>query len=126
MKKVSRTAAQMEKPEITVGLDLGDRFSHYCMLNSDGDALECGTHSPWISRLLTRLGHQGIVANARKIRAITASESKNDRSDAHYARHRAADRGRLRAHAGPPRRHPTPPSGGRASRPAPAAEPVRR
>jgi transposase len=98
----------MEKPEITIGLDLGDRFSHYCMLNGEGDAiesgriqsteaalrrhfegepsmriaLECGTHSPWISRLLEQLGHQVIVANARKIRAITASESKNDKNDA--------------------------------------------
>jgi transposase len=98
----------MEKPEITVGLDLGDRFSHYCMLNEDGDAiesgrmqtteaalrrhfegeprmriaLECGTHSPWISRLLEQWGHEVIVANARKIRAITASESKNDKNDA--------------------------------------------
>ena len=34
-------------------------------------ALECGTHSPWISRLLEPWGHQVIVANARKIRAIT-------------------------------------------------------
>jgi transposase len=108
MKKVSRTASMKPKPEITVGLDLGDRFSHYCMLNSDGDtietgriqsteaalrrhfagaptmriALECGTHSPWISRLLEQLGHQVIVANARKIGAITASESKNDKNDA--------------------------------------------
>jgi len=45
-------------------------------------ALECGTHSPWISRLLKKLGHQVIVANARKIPAITGSESKNDRNDA--------------------------------------------
>jgi transposase len=45
-------------------------------------ALECGTHSPWVSRLLNTLGHQAIVANARKIPAITASESKNDRNDA--------------------------------------------
>lgn len=108
MKKVSRGAGRMEKPEITIGLDLGDRFSHYCMLNGDGDvvesgriqsteqafrrhfegeptmciALECGTHSPWASRLLKTLGHQVIVANARKIPAITASESKNDRNDA--------------------------------------------
>lgn len=108
MKKVSRGAVKVEKPEITIGLDLGDRFSHYCMLNGDGDAiesgriqsteeamrrhfegeptmrfaLECGTHSPWISRLLEQLGHQVIVANTRKIRAITASESKNDRNDA--------------------------------------------
>ena len=45
-------------------------------------ALECGTHSPWVSRLLTALGYQVIVANARKIPAITGSESKNDRNDA--------------------------------------------
>jgi transposase len=45
-------------------------------------ALECGTHSPWVSRLFKELGHQVIVANARKIPAITASESKNDRNDA--------------------------------------------
>jgi transposase len=100
--------AGIAKPELTVGLDMGDRFSHYCLLNGDGEvveegrmqstevalrrhfegepclriALECGTHSPWVSRLLTALGHQVIVANARKIPAITGSESKNDRNDA--------------------------------------------
>lgn len=112
MKKVSKQTQRMEashaKPTMTVGLDMGDRFSNYCLLNEEGDvveegriqsteaalrrhfegeprmriALECGTHSPWVSRLLTGLGHQVIVANARKIRAITASESKNDRNDA--------------------------------------------
>jgi transposase len=108
MKKVSRAAGQKEQPEYTIGLDLGDRFSHYCMLNGDGEAvetgriqtteealrrhfegeptmriaLECGTHSPWVSRLLKALGHQPMVANTRKIRAITGSESKNDKNDA--------------------------------------------
>jgi len=112
MKKVSKQMQKMEvasaNPEMTVGLDMGDRFSHYCLLNAEGDvveegriqstegalrrhfegeprlriALECGTHSPWVSRLLNSLGHQVIVANARKIPAITGSESKNDRNDA--------------------------------------------
>jgi transposase len=111
MKKVSKQMRKMEaadKPEMTVGLDLGDRFSHYCLLNADGDAVEqgrmqstdaairrhfegeppmriafeCGTHSPWVSRLLKALGHQVIVANTRKIPAITGSESKNDKNDA--------------------------------------------
>ena len=45
-------------------------------------AMEAGTHSPWVSRLLKRLGHQVLVANPRKIRAISNSESKNDRNDA--------------------------------------------
>jgi transposase len=112
MKKSSRTTPQQtewkRKPSITVGLDLGDRWSHYCLLNEDGDlveegriatseagirkqfegeprqrvAMECGTHSPWISRLLQHLGHQVIVANARKLRAISQNESKNDKADA--------------------------------------------
>lgn len=112
MKKVSKQQPVMEttkdKPGMTVGLDLGDRYSHYCLLNEECEvveegriqsteaafrrhfegeprlriALECGTHSPWISRLLKKLGHQVIVANARKIPAITGSESKNDRNDA--------------------------------------------
>ena len=112
MKKSSRSRQQQaewkQRPAITVGLDLGDRWSHYCMLNEDGDvveegriatteaglrkqfegeprqrvAMEAGTHSPWISRLLKRLGHQAIVANARKLRAISQNESKNDKADA--------------------------------------------
>jgi len=114
MKKVSKVVGQMEtakdKPTITVGLDLGDRYSRYCLLNEEGEvveegriqstetafrrhfegearqriALECGTHSPWVSRLLKTLGHQVIVANARKIPAITGSQSKNDRNDAEW------------------------------------------
>jgi transposase len=112
MKKLSKQGPQKEmgkdRATITVGLDLGDRFSHYCVLNAEADvieegrtqstevalrrhfpaeprlrmALECGTHSPWVSRLLKELGHEVIVANARKIPSITGSESKNDRNDA--------------------------------------------
>jgi transposase len=110
MKKISKPSHQEKavKPERSVGLDLGDRFIHYCVLNQEGEvieegrmqssesalrkhfadeavmriAMEAGTHSPWVSRLLKRLGHQVLVANPRKIRAITGSESKNDRNDA--------------------------------------------
>jgi transposase len=89
-------------------MDLGDRWCHYCLLNQDGEvmetgkirtrekdlrgyfevhkrmrvAMECGTHSPWISRLLEGLGHEVIVANTRKIEAITSNESKFDDHDA--------------------------------------------
>jgi transposase len=45
-------------------------------------ALEIGTHSPWISRLLCELGHEVIVANARKVRLIGESRKKDDRLDA--------------------------------------------
>jgi transposase len=45
-------------------------------------AIEAGTHSPWISRLLERLGHEVLVANARKLRLIYAEGRKNDKLDA--------------------------------------------
>jgi len=45
-------------------------------------ALEVGTHSPWVSRQLTKLGHETIVANSREIAYITRSTRKNDRLDA--------------------------------------------
>lgn len=45
-------------------------------------ALEVGTHSPWLSRLLAGLGHEVIVANARQLQLISASSRKDDRVDA--------------------------------------------
>lgn len=44
--------------------------------------METGTHSPWVSRLLESLGHRVIVANARKLRAISQSTTKSDEEDA--------------------------------------------
>src|SRR5262249_23766634 len=44
--------------------------------------LETGTHSPWLSRLLTELGHEAIVAHARNVRLIGESRRKDDRLDA--------------------------------------------
>jgi len=46
-------------------------------------AFEVGTHSPWLSRLLSGLGLEVIVANARQVQLISASTRKNDRMDAH-------------------------------------------
>src|SRR6202171_5280523 len=45
-------------------------------------AIEVGTHSPWVSHLLTGLGFEVIVANARQVQLISASSRKNDRADA--------------------------------------------
>jgi transposase len=47
-------------------------------------ALEAGTQSMWISRLLTQLGHEVIVANPRKLRLIYENRRKQDRVDAEY------------------------------------------
>ena len=45
-------------------------------------ALETGAHSPWVSRQLTQLGHEVIVAHARNVRLIGESTRKDDRLDA--------------------------------------------
>src|ERR1700760_1897065 len=45
-------------------------------------ALETGTHSPWVSRLLSELGHEAIVAHSRNVRLIGESRQKDDRLDA--------------------------------------------
>jgi transposase len=112
MKKGSTTAKQQSRnfsqQQLTIGLDLGDRNSCYCALDEAGQiqleqrvrtsakalcevfgamprsriALETGTHSPWISRLLSELGHEVIVAHARKVRLIGESRKKDDRLDA--------------------------------------------
>src|SRR5712671_938359 len=112
MKKVSTAAAKQIKnileQKLTIGLDLGDRSSWYCVLDEAGSvvleqrvstspkamkevfggmprcriALETGTHSPWVSRLLSELGHEAIVAHARSVRLIGESRRKDDRLDA--------------------------------------------
>ena len=45
-------------------------------------AIEVGTHSPWISRVLKKRGLTVIVANARKLRVIYKNERKCDLLDA--------------------------------------------
>src|SRR5215467_8074203 len=93
---------------VTIGMDLGDRNSRYCLLSHEGDilregevattkagmtgtfgrfgrtriAIEVGTHSPWVSRLLQSFGHELIVANPRQVKLITESSRKDDRLDA--------------------------------------------
>src|SRR5258708_3246923 len=112
MKKISTAAVKATKnfspPKLTIGLDLGDRSSWYCLLDEVGEvlqeqrlstttkamkevfgsmarcriALETGMHSPWVSRVLSELGHEVIVAHARKVRLIGQSRKKDDRLDA--------------------------------------------
>ena len=112
MKKGSTAAAKqssnLSQQKLTIGLDLGDRSSWYCVLDEAGNvlgeqrvsttakamrevfgrmprsriALETGVHSPWVSRLLNELGHEVIVAHARNVRLIGESRRKDDRLDA--------------------------------------------
>ena len=45
-------------------------------------AIETGTHSPWVSRLLEGCGHEVLVANSRKVRLVYANKHKTDEVDA--------------------------------------------
>jgi Transposase len=112
MKKISTVARKQirnfSQQKLTIGLDLGDRSSWYCVLDERGEvmleqklgttpkvmkevfggmprgriALETGMHSPWVSRLLSESGHEVIVAHARNVRLIGESRKKDDRLDA--------------------------------------------
>jgi len=107
MTRPRKNAALDRKIVRTVGIDLGDQTSHYCILDEQGDvvsegtlrttergfreqfermasariALETGTHSPWVSRYLEKLGHEVLVANARQVRIIYDNDRKTDAID---------------------------------------------
>jgi transposase len=99
-----------EQLKMTAGLDLGDKYSYLCLLDTQSGeimeegrlrttpeslrrrfaserppmriAIEAGTHSPWVSRVLEECGHEVLVANARKLRLIYANKRKTDEVDA--------------------------------------------
>ena len=97
MQKISTVKTKGKKilkGQLTIGLDLGDRSSCYCVLDENGEiireqkipttpegmqqafgkmarsriAMETGTHSPWVSRVLTELGHEVIEQLRFRIR----------------------------------------------------------
>jgi transposase len=97
------------EPKMTAGLDIGDKYSYLCLIDTESGevveegrlrtnpkafrrrfaseqpmriAIEAGTHSPWVSRLLEECGHEVLVANARKLRLIYANKRKTDEMDA--------------------------------------------
>jgi transposase len=92
-----------EQPQMTAGLDLGDKYSYLCLIDTESSevieegrlrttleafrrrfaseqplriAIEAGTHSPWASRVLEECGHEVLAANVRKLRLIYARASK--------------------------------------------------
>ena len=105
MKKDSKS--QRETAAVTVGIDLGDKVSRYCMLDEGGGvveegsllmtessvgkhlgrmpagrmALEAGARARWLRDLLVGYGHEVIVANSREF-AQKKPHRKNDRNDA--------------------------------------------
>jgi transposase len=97
-----------ETQSVTVGLDVGDRYSQFYVVDAAGVGLEEGrvattpnaierwcrvmpparivvessTHSPWLSRVVAAAGHEVIVANARRLQLIAQNDAKSDRADA--------------------------------------------
>jgi transposase len=95
---------------LTIGVDLGDKWSHLCVLDEAGEvaeegriatrreafekhfrrlerarvAIEAGTHSPWVRELLEACGHDVLVANSSKVRLIYENDRKRDEVDAEW------------------------------------------
>ncbi len=93
---------------LTVGVDLGDQWSNYCILDLEGDTLaegklrttqeefseffqglnaarvvvEVGTHSAWVREVIVGCGHEVLVANPRLMEGSKRRKRKNDRIDA--------------------------------------------
>jgi transposase len=104
------TDGSKDNPPMTAGLDIGDKYSYLCLIDQESGevveegrlrttpealrrrfaseqppmriAMEAGTHSPWVSRVLEECGHEVLVANARKLRLIYANKRKTDEVDA--------------------------------------------
>lgn len=105
-------------PNVTIGLDLGDKVSRVCEIDESGKVvkrgaiattpggieryfgerprcrvvLEVGTHSPWVSRELEGLGHETVVSQSSKVYGQGRRRRRNDAMDAEYlARQGRAD-----------------------------------
>ena len=78
----SSDGGTLAKERMLAGSKIDPREKVFRKLRPSRIALETGTHSPWVSRQLTRLGHEGIVAHARNVRLIGDSSRKDDQLDA--------------------------------------------
>jgi transposase len=100
--------SEREANTLVIGIDLGDRNSAYCVrtlgqqmvreatvattatailnefqgLRRQRIVMETGTHSRWVAQLLEMMGHEVIVANARKLKLISENNQKSDKVDA--------------------------------------------
>src|SRR6516225_6550639 len=96
------------RDRLTVGVDLGDQWSNYCILGLEGETLaegqlrttgedvaeffralaaarvviEVGTHSAWVREVVVSCGHEVLVANPRRMEGTKRGKRKNDRLDA--------------------------------------------
>ena len=94
-------------PVLTIGIDVGDRRSHACVVDGSRTPmeefsfetsavqlcrklrrepcqviLEVGPHSRWMQKSLEGLGHTVRIVDARRIQLISKSNHKTDKRDA--------------------------------------------
>src|ERR1039457_2424773 len=107
-KKGDRDRLRPNLDRLTVGVDLGDQWSNYCILGLGGETLaegqfrtrkqetaeffqglatsrvvvEVGTHSAWVREIIAGFGHEVLVANPRLMEGSKRRRRKNDRIDA--------------------------------------------
>ena len=107
-KKDGRDAVRPNLNRLTVGVDLGDQWSNYCILGLGGETLvegqfrtrkqevaeffqalamsrvvvEVGTHSAWVREIMAGFGHEVLVANPRLMEGSKRRRRKSDRIDA--------------------------------------------
>jgi len=107
-KKGERNRVRPNLDRLTVGVDLGDQWSNYCILGLSGETLaegkfrtrkqevaeffqnlatsrvvfEVGTHSAWVGEVIAGFGHEVLVANPRLMDGSKRRRRKNDRIDA--------------------------------------------
>jgi transposase len=107
-KKGDRDRLRPNLDRLTVGVDLGDQWSNYCILGLSGETLaegqfrtrrqetaeffqglatsrvvvEVGTHSAWVREIIAGFGHEVLVANPRLMEGSKRRRRKSDRIDA--------------------------------------------
>ena len=107
-KEKQRGGLRPNLDRLTVGVDLGDQWSVYCILGPEGETLmegrlpmtkqtvaeffqglpaarvviEVGTHSAWVQEVISGYGHEVLVANPRLMEGSKRRKRKNDRIDA--------------------------------------------
>lgn len=108
--KIETLSGLADRPakSLVIGIDLGDRSSTYTVRSRNAQEillrgsmateatgvasefqkfaaqtfiLETGTHARWMGLLLETMGHEVVVANARKLKLISENNTKSDKVD---------------------------------------------
>src|SRR5260370_13431476 len=107
--KPNRGKLRPNLDRLTVGVDLGDQWSNYCILDLEGETVaegqlrttqedlaeffqalnaarvvfEVGTHSPWVQEVIGGCGHGVVGANPRGVDGGERRKGENERDEGH-------------------------------------------